>query len=254
MDTDQGATKVCTKCGQEQSVSEFHFKNKAKGVLRSRCLTCERDDNRARMQARYVPHPRPKLDERTCTRCKRTFPVENFPLKSIATGQRRSLCRECRNAESAAWKQKHTEHRQQTDAAYREQHRDELAERQRRWREEHPDEYREIHSRWKAGNKSAVNAATHRRRSKIKGNGGDGWTAQQWEALKAEFDYTCLMCGRQEPAIQLHADHIVPVQVGGTNKIDNIQPLCKSCNSRKHTHILDLRVLWRMTHPKGEPT
>jgi 5-methylcytosine-specific restriction endonuclease McrA len=254
MDANQEPTKICTKCGQEKSTSEFRIKDKRTGRLRTHCIECERDAARAAFHARYVPHPRPKPTERTCTSCGRTLPIEDFPIKSTKTGERRFVCRECKNTSAAEYRATHLEQRRESARSYYQQHQDEIRERQRRWREEHPEEYRAIHSRWKASNKSAVNAATHRRRSKIKGNGGDGWTAQQWDALKAEFDYTCLMCGRQEPAIQLHADHVVPVQVGGTNAIENIQPLCKSCNSRKHTQVLDLRILWRMTHPKGEPT
>lgn len=254
MDTNQEQTRHCTKCGQEKSVSEFRIKDRRTGRLRTQCRDCENEYSLARFHARYVPHPKPKPTERTCTQCGRTLPVEEFPVKSHATGWRRSICRDCKHAQQSEYRASHVEQNRESSREYYRRNREEITERLRRWREEHPDEYREIHSRWKARNKSAVNAATHRRRSNIKGNGGAGWTAEQWDALKAEFDYTCLLCGRQEPDIQLHADHIVPVQLGGTNAIDNIQPLCKSCNSRKHTQILDLRLLWRMTHPKGEPT
>jgi hypothetical protein len=32
---------------------------------------------------------------------------------------------------------------------------------------------------------------------------------------------------------------------GGTNYIDNIQPLCLTCNLRKARTIIDYRVNWR---------
>lgn len=49
----------------------------------------------------------------------------------------------------------------------------------------------------------------------------------------------CLSCG-SEKLISL--DHIVPVALGGEDKIENLQPLCKSCNSKKGTLVIDYRT------------
>lgn len=66
-------------------------------------------------------------------------------------------------------------------------------------------------------------------------------TIEQWEALKAEYDHTCLRCGRREPEVTLSRDHVLPIAKGGTDNIDNIQPLCRKCNSQKHVQFVDYR-------------
>jgi hypothetical protein len=42
----------------------------------------------------------------------------------------------------------------------------------------------------------------------------------------------------------LEADHIVPLTRGGTDDIDNIQPLCGTCNRKKFVSIVDYRSGW----------
>lgn len=81
-------------------------------------------------------------------------------------------------------------------------------------------------------------AARHSAREKAQ---GDGWTTQEWEALKKKYHYRCLCCKRKEPEINLVADHVIPLAEGGAHDISNIQPLCWDCNSRKYTTTIDFR-------------
>ena len=67
-----------------------------------------------------------------------------------------------------------------------------------------------------------------RRRSYLENAGS--FTLKEWLDKVKEFNNKCAICGKE---LKLTVDHIKPVSKGGMNTIDNIQPLCKSCNSKK---------------------
>jgi 5-methylcytosine-specific restriction endonuclease McrA len=61
---------------------------------------------------------------------------------------------------------------------------------------------------------------------------------KEFTDLCKKYDDKCLRCGLVK---KLSMDHIIPLSKGGSNYITNIQPLCKSCNSKKATETTDYR-------------
>jgi hypothetical protein len=79
----------------------------------------------------------------------------------------------------------------------------------------------------------------HNRQRRIrKLNVGGSHTQGQWELLKKQYNFTCPCCKKPEPEITLTEDHIIRLSKGGSNNIENIQPLCKRCNSSKYTQVV----------------
>ena len=67
----------------------------------------------------------------------------------------------------------------------------------------------------------------------------------QWDTLCKFFGRKCLCCGESKI---LWPDHIIPVVYGGSSNVENRQPLCMECNSKKATKIIDYRpviITWR---------
>lgn len=77
------------------------------------------------------------------------------------------------------------------------------------------------------------------RRAKKLGNGGI-FTENEFLAVCDLFGNKCTCCGC---TVNITADHVIPLIKGGRNTIDNIQPLCLSCNCSKGSKTIDYRML-----------
>ena len=95
-------------------------------------------------------------------------------------------------------------------------------------------------NKWKGGISTYERKLWLNNQRRIKKNGISGFHTQgDWERLKTQYNWTCPSCKKFEPTIKLTEDHIIPISKGGSDNIENIQPLCKSCNSRKHNKIIE---------------
>jgi hypothetical protein len=161
---------------------------------------------------------------------------------------------------SRRWRESHSEysrtwfdgHRTEKRAYYTKWRKNNLkkcSEMSRQWRQDNPEKAREIGARWAKDNPLKVAAIHHRRRARKTGAGGS-FTTEQFKAL----GNVCLGCGRSEPeliaaGLMLVPDHVLPIALGGSNDISNIQPLCHGhkrgavggCNNHKGARYIDYR-------------
>lgn len=172
-----------------------------------------------------------------CRECRRAKRRESRPWL-------RDDYKEANRKKSKQWRQNHPEYEKQYRKAYFEANQEKYREQNRAYHEANRDKHREQMRAYQRNNLEAFavrSANRHARKVKAEGS----FTLQEWEALKAYYGYTCLRCGRREPEIELTIDHVVPLSQGGRNSIENLQPLCRTCNLSKHTKTIDYRPDFR---------
>lgn len=55
----------------------------------------------------------------------------------------------------------------------------------------------------------------------------------EWQNLMDRLGHRCAMCGACGDGVRLQKDHIKPIYQGGSDGIENLQPLCHKCNAAK---------------------
>lgn len=157
---------------------------------------------------------------RVCMTCGKEKCLEAFGKLKLGKYGRRAHCKVCRNQQDLY-----------RNRVYYRARRKKIIASTAQWKRNNREHY--------LATSAVVNARIRTRKFQAP---GDGFTTQEWRELKAKYDFTCLCCGRQEPAIKLTPDHVIPLSKGGPNSIENIQPLCPSCNKRKWDKDTDYRL------------
>ena len=224
--------KRCTQCKRLLPTSEFWKHRSRRDGLASQCKAC---GNAARKKLYAADSERFLAPQRK----RRNTDAE---YRERDNARRRGYRREHREAELATSRQYLAEHREQNRRACREYqnaNRDALNARGRKRYAETHEARRKEYRDWCNANPGKRQLYYSKRRAQRIGNGGE-YTIEEWHELCERCDNRCLCCGEVKP---LTVDHIIPVSQGGTSNIDNIQPLCLSCNSRKGAEIANYRTV-----------
>src|SRR5690606_6740942 len=134
----------------------------------------------------------------------------------------------------------HPEAASQANRRYRQLHptyATESRERIIQWRKANPEKAREASRRWKKENpeKNRVNANKHRA---LKVSAEGSYTNADIDAQYKRQKGRCYYCGCKMVRVanlpnSATVDHVVPLDRGGRNSLDNLVIACKPCNSSK---------------------
>lgn len=177
---------------------------------------------------------------KTCWKCRAEKSLDLFGVSVSRHDGKNPMCKACVAAVSAEYRERNKEKRKATLAAYRERNPEKVREAYAKWKatdrapevksawvKKNPEKSRSIKAKWRAGNRPQI-AAIKALRAAADGS----HTGEDIKRLMALQRGRCAHCG-ESIASRYHADHIVPLKLGGTNDANNIQLLCPTCNLKK---------------------
>jgi len=274
-DTCSCSGKQCSKCSVLLCCLSFN-RARNKSGLYSYCRSCQSEykkkhyRNHAEEHKQYAKEYHQKHRDEILPKMK-AYRDGQKGLRSAKFKEWYRNHQEYMQSYNKVYRQKHLEHIRRRHAEYARQNKEKVDSTARKWREaraEHireqrrvryesraeefrqwrrdsykanPEYYRAISRKWAKNHPESRRRLMHTRRARI-ANAEGSYTLEEWQELKRFYDYRCLCCGQQEPDISLTVDHVQPITRGGSNFIDNIQPLCHSCNASKGTRHIDYRT------------
>ena len=212
--------KTCSKCGKKKNLSEFY-------EGRGDCKECKRTYNRQR----YAPIKAATRRRREsaydgvlkqCKDCGEWKPVSEYYRKPDNWDNLNHKCQIGQTIYAREYMVRNRERHLTASRAWYKRNRKRRLAKDREWRKANPEKSHAIWHRYKARRMAAD---------------GD-FSKSQWVALRNHYapDGACPCCGQET---SLTIDHVVPLMQGGVNHIENIQPLCQPCNSRKGSRRAD---------------
>jgi 5-methylcytosine-specific restriction endonuclease McrA len=226
--SDDPQFRSCKKCGETKPLSEFPIKQSqrnGKSWHRGICARCLLDSKNAWRRNAAESRTPTVPNSKTCPGCNTTKPSHAFGISRRDTDGLQTYCKECRKLDRAANKEREARRVAEWQRANPERH----YQKQRAWDKRNVEKVREI------------NRLGENRRRTRKTEAGGAFTAKEWQELCERYDHQCVACGKRA---KLTSDHVIPVSKGGSSNIENIQPLCQSCNSKKGDSVIDYRPLW----------
>lgn len=255
--------KTCVHCGKTKPIAEFRYIGGG-NKYRNDCKRCMYDKEaayrrRPENRQRYIEHTKnrkpPKVrrivSEKVCSFCGVIKPASEFsPVWHTSTGLS-SNCKQCNAERRKRWYRTVTgERNAKTFAKQYVQRPAVKAKLQAKAKSPERKAYFKAHAQTEAFKRAqqkyrrteqgrlSRTAISFRRRAKIKGNGDKLFTPKDLERLLDSKGRYCHYCGK--PCMYLEIDHQLPIELGGTNAVENLWPACRSCNRAKGPRYWEL--------------
>lgn len=265
-------TKVCRRCDEEKPIDHYAKAVSNKDGRTNFCRACRVKEGREYKHKKGIHKPFvPAVVDgyRVCTKCNERKSVDEFH-KTHDSDQPSSWCKICKYAYVRSYQIKKGTHKGGRRRARKEKPvkppelwQVDIIAAVRELVEKYPDKsFKDLSQakwfqRWRKDNPLVCYPRTDRKKRRIELQQGykkrnpevykatrykdklrrrcaqGSHTEAEWQEVLAKHDHKCA-CGATE---DLTRDHIIPISKGGTNFIENIQPLCRSCNSRKSNKV-----------------
>jgi 5-methylcytosine-specific restriction endonuclease McrA len=229
--------KVCRTCGEWKPLTAY-YSNGTKGAD---CKECEK----ARKRAKWAADPESARKHSRAYRVSNPQKVKEWKrVEWERHGDRyKEQRRQHRRENPEHYRQLEQRKRQRNGEKIRNQRRRRYAlspekhsERARIYRVTRRHWLRQYARKYYRQNRDYWKAKNHQRKALLKGGGE--YSPTEWRRLCDWFGGICLACGERS---ELTVDHVIPISKGGSNTIDNLQPLCGTCNNTKKTKTIDYR-------------
>lgn len=200
--------KICRKCRKEYPIHFFSKHPHGKDGYLNNCKFCLNLADRER----YKLNPRKYLDANEKWRKKNPEKHNRCSRNWSAKNRDRS------NAIKRNWRLRNPEKSAQATRNWQKNNPEKVNAHGRRWRKEN-------HEKW-----SLINRRNQYRRKQAEGY----FTNDDWQNILKIHNNSCVFCGTKD---NITIDHIIPLSRGGTNWPENLEPLCFTCNTRKHNKM-----------------
>ena len=165
--------------------------------------------------------------------------------KVITSSNRQLYCKKCGK-----------KHEKEYQKKYQEKKRKHINEKMYEWKKANPEKFEINQKKYRENNKEKEKLRCQKYKKSYRGKQiqlkinlnrsarlntiKHVFTIDEWKQQVENTKGVCPMCGKYVGIEKLTLDHIIPIsksKIGQIYTIDAVQPLCKSCNSKKNNKI-----------------